>query len=182
MVQQNQSWTDYAIRKFEECSRKSTEHRVINYDVRTQTYSVATAGRPSPGQHVQVVRISTVDCSCGKWTIFVIPCSHAICTTKFHSLDPTTLVQLWYNLSEYLATYDGRFEPLADERCWDDPEFLLQNNPCRRERKRSGRDRTTRLRNEMNSAVRASTKSRYVMVVHVVGYVITVVCDCDCTT
>ncbi|XP_073133828.1 uncharacterized protein [Henckelia pumila] len=84
---------------------------------------VATGGRPSRGQHMQVVRISTTDCSCGKWTIFGIPCSHDICTAKWHSLDPTTLVQSWYNISEYLAAYEGRFEPLADERYWDRPTF-----------------------------------------------------------
>ncbi|XP_073153839.1 uncharacterized protein [Henckelia pumila] len=116
MVHENQVWSDYACRKYEEWARKSSEHRVIKYDVRTQTASVATGGRPSRGQHIQVVRLSTSDCSCGKWTIFGISCSHAICTAKYHSLDPTTLVQSRYNISNYLAAYEGRFEPLADER------------------------------------------------------------------
>ncbi|XP_073130798.1 uncharacterized protein [Henckelia pumila] len=150
MVQENQLWSDYARQKYEEWAKKSSEHRVVKYDVRSQIAQVATGGRPSRGQHMQVVRISTTDCSCGKWTIFGIPCSHAICTAKWHSLDPTTLVQPWYNISEYLATYEGRFEPLADERYWDRPTFELQHNPVRRERRRAGRDTTTRLRNEMD--------------------------------
>ncbi|XP_073137920.1 uncharacterized protein [Henckelia pumila] len=149
MVQENQLWSDYASRKYEEWARKSSEHRVVKYDVRTQTASVATGGRPSRGQHIQVVRLSTSDCSCGKWTIFGIPCSHVICTAKYHSLDPTNLVQSWYNISNYLAAYEGRFEPLSDERYWDPPTFELHHNPVRRERRRAGRDTTTRVRNEM---------------------------------
>ncbi|XP_073307173.1 uncharacterized protein [Primulina huaijiensis] len=151
MVQENQLWSDYACRKYEKWARKYSEHRVSKYDVHDQTASVATVGRPSRGQHMHIVKLSASDCSCGKWTIFGIPCSHAICTAKWHSLDPTTLVQPWYNLSEYLATYDGRFQPLADERYWDPPTFELHHNPVRRERRRVGRDRTTRIRNEMDT-------------------------------
>ncbi|XP_073271468.1 uncharacterized protein [Primulina huaijiensis] len=116
MVQENQLWSDYACRKYEKWARKSSEHHVAKYDVRDQTASVATLGRPSLGQHMQVVKLSTSDCSCSKWMVFGIPCSHAICTAKWHSLYPTTLVQPWYNISEYLATYEGIFQPLADER------------------------------------------------------------------
>ncbi|XP_073046183.1 uncharacterized protein [Primulina eburnea] len=149
----NQLWPDYACRKDEKWARKSSEHRVAKYDVREQTASVATVGRPSRGQHMQVVKLSTSDFSFGKWTIFGIPCSHSICTTKWHSLDSTTLVQPWYNIAEYLATYEGIFQPLADERYWDPPTFELHHNPVRRERRRVGRDRTTRLINEMDGPV-----------------------------
>ncbi|XP_075507458.1 uncharacterized protein LOC142544283 [Primulina tabacum] len=153
VVRKIQLWSDYACRKYEKSARKSSEHRVAKYDVREQTASVATVGRPSRGQHMQVVKLSTSDCSCDKWTIFGIPLSHAICTAKWHSLDPATLVQPCYNISEYLATYEGRFQPLADERYWDPPNFELHHNPVRRERRRVGRDRTTRLRNEIDTAV-----------------------------
>ncbi|XP_075478915.1 uncharacterized protein LOC142519770 [Primulina tabacum] len=153
MVQENQLWSDYACRKYEKWARKSIEHCVAKYDVREQTASVATVGRPSRGQHMQVVKLSTSDCSCSKWTIFGIPCSHAICTAKWHSLDLSTLVQPWYNISEYLATYEDKFQPLADERYWDPPTFELHHNPVRRERRRVGKDRTTQLRNDMDTSV-----------------------------
>ncbi|XP_073121927.1 uncharacterized protein [Henckelia pumila] len=160
MVHENQLWPDYACRKYEEWERKPSKHCVVKYYVRSQTAQIVTGGRTSRGQHMQVVRISTTDCSCGKWTIFGIPCSHAICTAKWHSLDPTTLVQPWYNISEYLATYEGRFEPLADERYWDQPTFKLQHNTVRRERRRVGRDTTTQLRNEMDRPVATERQQR----------------------
>ncbi|XP_075489555.1 uncharacterized protein LOC142528395 [Primulina tabacum] len=102
MVQENQLWSDYACQKYEKWARKSSEHRVFKYDVREQTTSVAMVGGPS------------------QWPTYA---------AKWHSLDPTTLVQPWYNLSEYLATYEGRFQPLADERYWDPPTFELRHNP-----------------------------------------------------
>ncbi|XP_075504484.1 uncharacterized protein LOC142541920 [Primulina tabacum] len=82
MVQKNLMWSDYACRKYEKWARKSSEHRVSKYDVREQTALVAIVGRQSRGQHMQVANLSTSDCSCGKWTLFGIPCSHAICTAK----------------------------------------------------------------------------------------------------
>ncbi|XP_073152294.1 uncharacterized protein [Henckelia pumila] len=37
MVQENQLWSDYARQKYEEWAKKSSEHRVVKYDVRSQT-------------------------------------------------------------------------------------------------------------------------------------------------
>ncbi|XP_075515353.1 uncharacterized protein LOC142549994 [Primulina tabacum] len=50
----NQLWSDYACQKYEKWARKSSEHRVAKYDVREQNASVATVGRPSRGQHMQM--------------------------------------------------------------------------------------------------------------------------------
>lgn len=152
MMEKNQPWTDYAYQKFDMWSKKSIEHRVVTFDQRYQTASVAAGSRPGRQHHVQVVNISTRECTCGKWTIFGIPCSHVICAAKWFGLDPTELVQPWFTLSEYVKTYDGRFDPVHDEQYWDEPAFQLQHNTVRREWRRAGRDRTTRIRNEMDQA------------------------------
>ncbi|KZT76783.1 hypothetical protein F511_46192, partial [Dorcoceras hygrometricum] len=109
------------------------------------------------GQRSQVVTLSVNECSCGKWTNLGIPCSHAICTAKWFGLDLTQLVGSWYLMSEYVSTYEGRFRPLADVEYWDPPAFELYHNSSRRERRRRGRDRTSRIANEMDQP---STRAR----------------------
>ncbi|XP_073049638.1 uncharacterized protein [Primulina eburnea] len=157
MIQSNQPWPDYAFRLYEKWSSRSSEHTVVRTEIRDQSEPVVTGGRQGRGERVQVVTLRLNECSCGKWTIFGIPCSHAICTAKWYGLDPTQFVQRWFEMSEYIDTYEGRFRPIADEEYWDEPTFELCHNPNRRERRRKGRDRTTRIRNEMD---RPSTRER----------------------
>ncbi|XP_075478575.1 uncharacterized protein LOC142519439 [Primulina tabacum] len=157
MLEKNQPWTDYAYSKFDMWSKNSIEHRVVRFDQRDKTASVATGGRPGRQHHVQAVNISTRDCTCGKFTIFGIPCSHVICAAKWFGLNPAQLVQPWFTLSEYVNTYDGRFYPIHDEQYWDEPTFQLRHNGVRRQRRQAGRDRTTRIRNEMDQP---STRAR----------------------
>ncbi|XP_073121604.1 uncharacterized protein [Henckelia pumila] len=160
MMEKHQPWTDFACEKFEKWSRNSIEHRVVQFDQRDQTASVATGSRPGSQHHIQAVNISNRDCTCGKTTEFGIPCSHVICASKWFGLDHAQFVQPWYALSEYVNTYDGRFYPVHDEQYWDEPSFQLQYNPVRRERRRVGRDRTTRIRNEMDQSSRSERRGR----------------------
>ncbi|XP_073317218.1 uncharacterized protein [Primulina huaijiensis] len=130
MVANNQPWPDFAFHKYEKWSIKSSNHSVSRYEISDKSASVVTRGRLRHNEHVQVVNLSTRDCSCGKWTIFGIPCSHAICTTKWYGLDPMELMQPWFSMHRYVKTYEGRFIPIPDEGYWDDAEFELNHNQC----------------------------------------------------
>ncbi|XP_075483554.1 uncharacterized protein LOC142523707 [Primulina tabacum] len=125
MIQSNQPWPDYAFRLYEKWSSRSSEHIVVRTEIRDQSASVVTGGRQGRGERVQVVTLSLNECSCGKWTTFGIPCSHSICTAKWYGLDPTQFIQRWFQMSEYVDTYEGRFRPIADEEYWDEPTFIV---------------------------------------------------------
>ncbi|XP_075500170.1 uncharacterized protein LOC142538757 [Primulina tabacum] len=157
MLEKNQPWTDFAYSKFDMWSKKSIEHRVLRFDQRDKTASVATGGRPGRQHHVQAVNISTRDCKCGKFAIFGIPCSHVICAAKWFGLNPTQLVQPWFTLSEYVNTYDGRFYPIHDEQYWDEPTFQLQHNRVRRQRRQAGRDLRTHKKRDGSAIIEGET-------------------------
>ncbi|XP_073061972.1 uncharacterized protein [Primulina eburnea] len=158
MVANNQPWPDFAFHKYEKWSIKSSNHSVSRYEISDKSASVVTRGRLGHNEHVQVVNLSTRDCSCGKWTIFGIPCSHAICTAKWYGLDPMELMQPCFSMHRYVKTYEGKFIPIPDEGYWDDAEFELNHNQCRREKRRAGRHRTSRIHNEMD---RPTTRERH---------------------
>ncbi|KAI3445449.1 hypothetical protein Pfo_002114 [Paulownia fortunei] len=102
-----------------------------------------------------------MECSCGNWSQFGIPCSHAMHTCRHFGVNPATLMKSYYSTASYVDTYKGKFEPLPDEVYWDAPHFELWHNPALRIQNRRGRNTTTRIPNEMDwSQTRARQQAR----------------------
>ena len=66
------------------------------------------------GDHSHEVRLQDNRCTCGKWEIYKIPCSHviAICINSMEYIDPC------YSLCERLATYSYDFCVPKDKSLW----------------------------------------------------------------
>ncbi|KAL0319777.1 UNVERIFIED_CONTAM: hypothetical protein Sradi_5239200 [Sesamum radiatum] len=77
MVANGQLWTDFAYKMFNQWHQKSIDHTVTKYNHRQQSASVVTKRQSGFGLNTHVVKITNRECSCGKWTQFGIPCSHA---------------------------------------------------------------------------------------------------------
>ncbi|KAL2232430.1 UNVERIFIED_CONTAM: hypothetical protein Sindi_1423000 [Sesamum indicum] len=54
------------------------------------------------------------------------------------------------NIQSYKKTYQGRFEPVYDEKYWDPVDFELVHNPTVRAHRGPGRQVSTRIPNEMD--------------------------------
>ncbi|KAL2228369.1 UNVERIFIED_CONTAM: hypothetical protein Sindi_1816600 [Sesamum indicum] len=77
MLANNQLWTDFAHKMFTRWHQNSVEHTVTKYHQFQHSASIVTRLHSGYGVNTHVVKIANRECSCGKWTQFGIPCSHA---------------------------------------------------------------------------------------------------------
>ncbi|KAI3463404.1 hypothetical protein Pfo_020067 [Paulownia fortunei] len=150
MVENNQPWPDNILQRYESWQNLSIEHMIHVFDYTDQSASVITRRSGSSRSFTHVVKLRSMECSCGNWSQFGIPCSHAMHTCRHFGVNPATLMKSYYSTASYVDTYKGKFEPLPDEVYWDAPHFELWHNPALRIQNRRGRNTTTRIPNEMD--------------------------------
>ncbi|KAI3467702.1 hypothetical protein Pfo_024365 [Paulownia fortunei] len=150
MVENNQPWPEYILQRYESWQNLSIEHMVHVFDYTDQSASVITRRPGSSRSFTHVVKLRSMECSCGNWSQFGIPCSHAMHTCRHFGVNPATLMKSYYSTASYVDTYKGKFEPLPDEVYWDAPSFKLRHNPALQIQNRRGRNTTTRIPNEMD--------------------------------
>ncbi|KAG8365874.1 hypothetical protein BUALT_Bualt17G0017300 [Buddleja alternifolia] len=100
------------------------------------------------------VNLRKMECDCGKWSEFGIPCSHVQSVCKSWDIEATNYAKPYYGICSYLATYRGIYTPLSGKHYWDTPPFELFHNETLCVSRRVGRDQTTRIRYEMDWAHR----------------------------
>ncbi|KAL0366055.1 UNVERIFIED_CONTAM: hypothetical protein Sradi_3495600 [Sesamum radiatum] len=149
MVANGQLWTDFAY-KFNQWHQKSIDHTVTKYNHRQQSASVVTKRQLGFGLNTHVVKITNRECSCGKWTQFGIPCSHAQKVCAAYNINAASLVKNYYDVQAYKNTYSKAFQPLYPENYWDAPEFWLVHDTTIRISTRPDRNQTSRIHNEMD--------------------------------
>ena len=98
---------------------------------------------------LQVVKLSDMTCSCGKWTLYHLPCSHVLAACAQTSLDVSPFVDQFYTLEQHLACYSPQFQPIPHPDYWNEPNMSMLLPPFERMRK-VGRPQSTRMRNEMD--------------------------------
>ncbi|KAL2236062.1 UNVERIFIED_CONTAM: hypothetical protein Sindi_1338400 [Sesamum indicum] len=154
MLTNNQLWTDFAYKMFTRWHQNSVEHTVTKYHQFQQSASVVTRRQGGHGVNTHVIKIANRECSCGKWTQFGIPCSHAQKVCAAVMINVASMVKDYYDIMTYKNTYSKSFEPVHSEDYWDVPGFELVHDPTIRISSRPGRNQTTRIHNEMDWAQR----------------------------
>ncbi|XP_075636632.1 uncharacterized protein LOC142608856 [Castanea sativa] len=101
------------------------------------------------GNHRHEVNLRESTCSCQKWQVYKILCSHVIAVCKYQGIFVMRYIDHCYCLEEQAACYTPRFRMVPDSVHWNEPDFpvLYPNVKLRRAK---GRPRSTRLLNEMN--------------------------------
>ncbi|KAL0356134.1 UNVERIFIED_CONTAM: hypothetical protein Sradi_4060300 [Sesamum radiatum] len=110
---------------FNQWHQKSIDHTITKYNHRQQSASVVTKRQSGFGLNTHVVKITNRECSCGKWTQFGIPCSHAQKVCAAYNINAASMVKNYYDVQAYKNTYSKAFQPLYPEDYWDAPEFRL---------------------------------------------------------
>ncbi|KAL0355882.1 UNVERIFIED_CONTAM: hypothetical protein Sradi_4035100 [Sesamum radiatum] len=153
MFANGQLWTDFAYKMFNQWHQKSIDHTVTKYNHRQQSASVVTKCQSGFGLNTHVVKITNRECSCGKWTQFGIPCSHAQKVCAAYNINGASMVKNYYDVQAYKNTYSKAFQPLHPEDYWDAPEFQLVHDTTIRISTRSvGEDVSAHRRHDTGGA------------------------------
>ncbi|RYR19370.1 hypothetical protein Ahy_B03g064132 [Arachis hypogaea] len=101
--------------KLERRDRSAGECRL--YWLAAQTYEVVN------GLNKFVVDLSAHECSCRKWQLSSIPCTHAISCINFKGLDIDAFVDDCYKKPAYVKCYDSVINPLNVPDLWEKTNF-----------------------------------------------------------
>ncbi|WVY95217.1 hypothetical protein V8G54_034305 [Vigna mungo] len=66
-----------------------------------------------------VVNVDTMDCTCRKWAIIGIPCTHAITSMKFLNINAKDYITHWFRKSTYEETYNSIIYPINGQHIWE---------------------------------------------------------------
>ena len=94
---------------------------------------------------VDVVYLDRWTCTCRKWKIIEIPCSHAIVGMRLRNKNPYDFCEDWYLASKYQSTYKEDIHATRDSKQWEhisDERVLLPLSSKQLERPRKKRIRT----------------------------------------
>ncbi|RYR22573.1 hypothetical protein Ahy_B03g067871 [Arachis hypogaea] len=101
--------------KLERRGRSAGEWRP--YWSAAQTYEVVN------GLNKFAVDFSAHECSCRKWQLSGIPCTHAISCINFKGLDIDAFVDDCYKKAAYVKCYDSVINPLNGQDLWEITKF-----------------------------------------------------------
>jgi hypothetical protein len=95
--------------------RKYTE---FSRDVEVSPATNGVFGVESHGKNY-VVELNLRACSCRRWQLTGIPCSHAIACMRHYRIKPESMVSNCYSLATYMQAYGGHIFPLRDKDEWE---------------------------------------------------------------
>jgi hypothetical protein len=106
--QQSNRITDFARNQLQKSYQQARR-----YQVKSAKDGLAQAFVPDG--HSYVVNLQEMDCSCGEFQEFLIPCRHAVAVCLWQVDDPYDYVHEWYSLEYYRATYSRYMHPIREE-------------------------------------------------------------------
>mgnify|MGYP003702458821 CR=1 FL=1 len=86
-------------------------------------YEVRTAPHGMGGGARQIVSLRPPSCSCGKYTLFHLPCSHMLAVTADLGEDPFPFVAPEYRVEVHKRIFAQKFRPMPHEQYWPDNDY-----------------------------------------------------------
>ncbi|KAH7833527.1 hypothetical protein Vadar_007184 [Vaccinium darrowii] len=143
----------YAKKKYDRWNENAVGHTVIVFDRAAGLYEVHTPMNPtSPykGNHKHIVQLPLCRCTCNKFQLWKIPCSHVIAVCSKMSIDPRQFFSKYWSVDTTISMYGSlTFKPLPDVPYWPPIDGVRVLPPTERLQGR-GRPKVNRLRNEMD--------------------------------
>ncbi|CAL5440798.1 unnamed protein product [Camellia sinensis] len=116
-------------------------------------YEVRTAPHGMGGGARQIVSLRPPSCSCGKYTLFHLPCSHMLAVTADLGEDPFPFVAPEYRLEVHKRIFVQKFRPMPHEHYWPDNDYPTLLAILARQREvKTGRPQHSCIHNEMDTS------------------------------
>ncbi|XP_042013967.1 uncharacterized protein LOC121762221 [Salvia splendens] len=148
--------TPWARDRLAKNDSKGRKHYITVIDRDIGKYHVRTRGRivqgVSKGNNVQIVRYLESSCSCGKWQMWRIPCSHACAVARDRGHVMIDLIDEKYYLGTWRSQYysEVSFDAPRHEVYWVAPSWKLCITPQQLIPRTRGRVRRRRILNQMD--------------------------------
>lgn len=143
-------FTKHANKVMNKWKEHATGHHVKKINRNTSVFEVMTKKHGLKGGKKQIVHLQERTCTCNKWQIYQIPCSHVFACCASVGMQYTSFVSEWYKLENAKKIYAGHFEPIPDKKAWplliDFPTLIPDDDIPRK----SGRRKSTRYKNVMD--------------------------------
>ncbi|XP_070029658.1 uncharacterized protein [Nicotiana sylvestris] len=136
------------MRIFERYRRRAHWHSFLQYDHDRGIFDVKTAIRGHRGNNLQTVNEANRFCSCGKWTIYHMPCAHALKCFQQVGLRETNYIDRQYCVAAYVDTYSRQLQPLGAQHYWPPEPFKMVCNKDYLHKLQV--QKRTRIRNQMD--------------------------------
>ncbi|KAK9985159.1 hypothetical protein SO802_034684 [Lithocarpus litseifolius] len=146
-------WCKYALDIFMRNKAKAEHHRVTRLSAQQQSYQVDTPHNPSTaghGDHTHGVNLLQRTCTCQKWKLYKISCSHVIAVCIRYRHDAEQYIDQCYSMNALFRSYAPVFPALKDKLSWPDPKETRKVVPNPRLIREKGRPVSTRIRIEMD--------------------------------
>ena len=108
--------------------KKTPKHLVTVFSHEDGLFEVRTPINPNSayrGNHHHEVNLRLNTCSCQKWQVYKIPCSHVIAVCKYQDISTMRYIDRCYHLEEQVACYAPRFRMVLDNVHWNKPDFPI---------------------------------------------------------
>ena len=104
---------------------KAEHHRVTRLSAQQQSYQVDTShnsGSTGHEDHTYGVNLLQRTCTCQKWKLYKIPCSHVIAVCIRYRHDVEQYIDPCYSVDALFRSYAPIFPALKDRLSWPNPE------------------------------------------------------------
>ncbi|XP_042038682.1 uncharacterized protein LOC121784581 [Salvia splendens] len=118
--------TPWAHKKLSKNDADAQLHRVKECDLPQGIYEVSSL-QPvgGKGENTHTVKYFKGKCTCRKWQIWRLPCSHALAVARDKGDDILELVDKLYSKEVWSQQYNDGFRPLRHEDYWGTPDWTL---------------------------------------------------------
>ena len=118
-------WCKYASDIFMRNKAKAERHKVTRLSTQQQSYQVDTPHNPGiagHGDHTHGVNLLQRTCTCQKWKLCKISCSHVIAVYIRYRHDVEEYIDPCYSVDALFQNYAPVFPTLKDRLSWSDPK------------------------------------------------------------
>ncbi|XP_070003498.1 uncharacterized protein [Nicotiana sylvestris] len=119
------------MKRFEKYRRRAHWHSFLQYCNERNIFEVRTAIHQNWGNNTHIVNEANILCSCGKWSIYHMSCSHVMKCFQHTGFAVTRYVAKEYSVTAYLNIYSGQLQPVGAEYYWLPKSFkIVCNKEC----------------------------------------------------
>ncbi|XP_070054259.1 uncharacterized protein [Nicotiana tomentosiformis] len=148
LIERGVEFMPQPMKRFEKYRKRATVAFIFEYCSERNIFEICTGLHHNCGNNTHTVNEARRICYCEKWSIYHLPCSHAMKCFQHTGFTTMMYIDKEYSIAAYLNTYSGQLQLVGTEHYWPPELFkMVCNKDYVRQRQVQKR---TRIRNQMD--------------------------------